>query len=93
MNRKEILFGLLAAVFLALVLSPFASSSPDGLERVAEDKGFLESAEAESVIPAPFPDYVWPGINSERLATSAAGFFGTLFVFGCTYALALVIRK
>jgi len=29
-----------------VLLSPLASSSPDGLERVAEDKGFIDAAEA-----------------------------------------------
>lgn len=93
MNRKEVFFGLMAALFLALVLSPFASQWPDGLEKVAEDKGFIEKGEIEPAIPSPIPDYAWPGVKSERLATSSAGIVGTLIVFGMGYGLAALIRR
>lgn len=93
MSKKDILFGLAAAIFLAIVLSPFASSMPDGLEKVAEDKGFLEKGDIEPVISSPIPDYAWPGIKSERAATSAAGMAGTLIVFGAGFGLAAVIRR
>ena len=68
------------AIALALVvLSPLASSSPDGLERVAGDKAFLEKAEE-----APYeivPDYAFPGIENEAIATIAAGVVGVTTVF------------
>jgi len=92
MSKKEILFGLIAAIFLAVVLSPFASPWPDGLEKVAEDKGFLEKGEVEPAMPSPIPDYTWPGLKSEKLATSAAGIFGTLLVFGLGYGLAALVK-
>ena len=74
-------------------LSPLASSSPDGLERVAEDKGFIGLAGV-----APFQviaDYVFPGIENEALATILAGIIGTLILFGLAYGLAwlLTLRK
>ena len=93
MSKKEILFGLIAAILLALILSPFASPWPDGLEKVAEDKGFLEKGEVEPAIPSPIPDYAWPGLKNEKLATSAAGIFGTLIVFGLGYGLAVLVRR
>ena len=93
MNKKEILFGLIVAIFLALTLSPFASPWPDGLEKVAEDKGFLERGEIAPVFASPIPDYAWPGLKSEKLATSSAGIFGTLIVFGLGYGLAALIRR
>jgi len=74
-------------------LSPLASSSPDGLERVAEDKGFIGLAgEAPFQIIA---DYVFPGIENEALATILAGIIGTLILFGAAYGLAwlLTLRK
>lgn len=82
--------GLLLAIVLAL-LSPLASPHPDGLERVAEDTGFIERAK-----DAPFhiiPDYVFPGIENEAVATIIAGIVGTLIVFGVGYGLALVLRR
>ncbi len=74
-------------------LSPLASSSPDGLERVAEDKGFIDLAKG-----APFQiiaDYVFPGMQNEALATILAGLIGTLILFGIVYGLAwlLTLRK
>jgi hypothetical protein len=73
-------------------LAPLASSSPDGLERVAEDKGFIGLAGGP-----PFQiiaDYVFPGIGNQALATILAGVIGTLLLFGVAYALAwLLVRK
>ncbi|MFH1594319.1 MAG: PDGLE domain-containing protein [Candidatus Omnitrophota bacterium] len=93
MDKKEIIFGLMIAIFLAVVFSPFASPWPDGLEKVAEDKGFLEKGEIEPVFLSPIPDYAWPHVKSERLATSIAGIAGTLLVFGMGYGLATLIRQ
>ena len=80
--------GLIACLAVAC-LSPLASSSPDGLERVAEDKGFIDVAQE-----APFQviaDYVFPGIGNEALATILAGIIGTLILFGVVYALAWLL--
>jgi len=93
MNRKEIFLGLIIAVFLALVISNFASSWPDGLEKVAEDKGFLEKGEVEPLFCSPIPDYAWPGVKNNIIATSAAGLMGTLIVFGLGYGLALILKR
>jgi cobalt/nickel transport protein len=93
MNKKDILFGLFAALLLAILISPFASSFPDGLERVAEDKGFLEKGEIQPAMVSPVPDYAWPGIKNEKLATSAAGIMGTLIVFGAAYGFAALIKR
>ena len=93
MNKKELLFGLMVAIFLGIVISPFANPWPDGLERVAEDKGFLEKGEVKPLLPSPIPDYAWSGLKSEKLATSTAGAFGTLLIFGLGYGLAVLIKK
>lgn len=85
-----------AAVGLALalgvtLLAPLASPHPDGLERVAEDQGFIEAAR-----DAPYeviPDYLFPGISDERLATIAAGIVGVLIVAGIGLAIAFVIVR
>ena len=74
--------GLLVAVGLATFVSPFASSSPDGLEKVANDKGFAQKAQEDGVWKwAPIPDYVLPGVKSEAVGTALAGLVGTLLVF------------
>lgn len=81
--------GLLIALGLA-ILSPLASPWPDGLERVAEDKGFIEAAlePAFEIIP----DYVFPGLGNEVLATILAGLVGTLILFGVSYGLGAVLK-
>ncbi len=93
MRKNEIFFGLLVAIFLALIISPFASPWPDGLEKVAGDKGFLEKGEVKLVFSSPIPDYTWPDLKNERLATSIAGLAGTLIVFGIGFGLAVLIRR
>lgn len=81
---------LLLAVVVAL-FSPLASPHPDGLERVAEDKGFLDKAhEAYYQI---IPDYVFPGIADTDAATIVAGVFGTLLMFALGYGLAWLLRR
>ncbi|MFH1778096.1 MAG: PDGLE domain-containing protein [Candidatus Omnitrophota bacterium] len=92
MEKKDVFFGLMIALFLAMILSPFASPWPDGLEKVAEDKGFLDNGKVAPVFASPIPDYVCPGIKSEKLATSVAGIAGTIVVFIMGYGLALLIR-
>ena len=75
-------------LLLALFLAPLASSSPDGLERVAEDQGFLEQAEGNQVWKsAPVPDYEMPGVGGSGIATALAGVAGTLIVFGIALGL------
>jgi len=91
-KSKWWLISLLICLAVAC-LSPLASSSPDGLERVAEDRGFIELGEE-----APYQviaDYVFPGIENEALATILAGIIGTLILFGAAYGLAwlLTLRK
>jgi hypothetical protein len=82
------------AVGLAFAASPFASSSPDGLERVAGDHGFADSGRLHSVQQdAPVPDYAFPGIDDPRLATGVAGFAGTLAVFALAFGAGVVLRR
>jgi len=81
----------LAVCLLVACLSPLASSSPDGLERVAEDKGFIDLGQE-----APFQiiaDYVFPGMENEAIATILAGLIGTLILFGVACGLAWLLKS
>lgn len=76
-GRGWIAAGMLVALAVVL-LAPYASASPDGLERVAEDMGFIQTA-----VAAPYevlPDYTIPFIGSENLSTLLAGAAGILVV-------------
>ncbi|MDD5529944.1 MAG: PDGLE domain-containing protein [bacterium] len=91
--KKIIFTGLIISFFLVLFISPFASSSPDGLERVAINKEFIEKGEGHNVIKSPMPDYLIPGIKQEKVSTSVAGLIGVLIVFGIAYGASAIFRK
>jgi cobalt/nickel transport system permease protein len=82
--------GLAIAIALAIA-SPLASAHPDGLEWVAEQKGFLETARGP--LYTIIPDYVLPGVNNEALATILAGIVGTLIVFAVALLVAYSRRN
>ena len=86
--------GYIIAVAVTL-LAPLASGSPDGLERVAEDTGFIERAQ-----DAPYAiiaDYVVPGIQNEGVATILAGIIGVTIIYalvaGAMYGLYKLYRR
>ena len=82
--------GLLLALLLAIA-SPLASAHPDGLEWVAEQQNFLDRA--QNPLFNLIPEYVFPGISNEALATIAAGVLGTLIVFGVALGIAFARRR
>lgn len=78
-SASLVLAGLGIALLVAM-FSPLASSSPDGLEFVAEQQGFLGQA-----LASPYrllPDYTAPFVSNPALATILAVAIGTLIVFG-----------
>ncbi len=82
--------GLAIALALAIA-SPLASANPDGLEWVAAEQGFLDSA--QEPMYNLIPDYVLPGVSNEALATILAGIVGTLIVFGVALLVAYSRRR
>lgn len=89
--KTVIIVGLCIALALAILLSPFASSSPDGLERVGENHGFME--QAHSFLTGLIPDYLFPGVSNEKIATALAGGLGVVIVFGLSYSLMWLIKR
>jgi hypothetical protein len=90
MKAKWWVIGLSVALLLAII-SPIASASPDGLERVAEDHEFSGKAAASSF--SVIPDYALPGIENEAVATILAGILGTLILFGMGFGIASLLKK
>lgn len=76
----------------AAVLSPLASSSPDGLESVAETHGFLDKA-AEEPYYSIIPDYLFPGIENEAIATILAGVIGVTLMYALVAGLAYLAYR
>jgi len=84
--------GLVAAFVLVAFVAPNASPNPDGLERVAEDTGFIQRAEDHS-IRGPLADYGVAGIESETLGTIISGVVGIVITFALGLILAGVARR
>jgi cobalt/nickel transport system permease protein len=85
-------FGLIVALGLAIFVSPYACSWPDGLDQVAEKFGF--AGHASTFIKTWIPNYKMPGISSAGIATAVAGALGTLIMFGLACVVGrLLVRK
>jgi len=84
------IIGLIIALAVTL-LSPLASPWPDGLERVAEDQGFI--ALAQGSLYEVIPDYVLPLVANEAVATILGGMIGVLVVFGLTVGAGYMISR
>lgn len=77
---------------LTLLAAVFASSSPDGLETVAQQLGF--DSRAHAALPAPFPDYAVSGAAEGPSALNlAVALFGTGLVAGVSLVLSRLGRR
>ena len=77
-NKKFYLIFLLVSIGLAGIVSFYASSSPDGLEKVAGDIGFIETAKDHTLDNSALADYGVAGIENERLSVGIAGIIGVI---------------
>jgi cobalt/nickel transport protein len=92
-TRTFLLAGLVAALLLAGVVSYYASSHPDGLEHVAEQTGFLDTAEDSAVADGPMADYAVKGVDDGRLSGGLAGVVGTVVTLLLAGGIALAVRR
>ena len=91
--RAFVIGGLAVAMVFAVVVSQFAVDNPDGLEKVAEDTGFIDSAEEHSLADSLFSDYATEGITNETLSLAVAGIVGTLVAGLVVYGLFAATRE
>lgn len=82
--------GILITIAVVL-LSPFASANPDGLERVADDLGFIELAQNSPLTI--FSDYLVPSIANAGLSTILAGVIGVMIIGVITYLFAKKLSR
>lgn len=68
--------GLVAALALAGFVSFYASSSPDGLEKVAADKGIDQKVTDHAAADSPLADYGVKDVTDARLSGGLAGVIG-----------------
>ncbi|MEU7727022.1 energy-coupling factor ABC transporter permease [Streptomyces sp. NPDC040724] len=75
-TRKVWATGLVTALVLAGFVSYYASASPDGLEKVAADKGIDEKVEDHAAADSPLADYGVKNVDDARLSGGLAGVIG-----------------
>ena len=88
--------GLLLALALALFVSPFADSDPDGLSKVAEEQGFSRNEQQHDLAESPVAGYEVNGVDDDRMSTGVAGVIGVLVTFGLgvgAFALLRTLRR
>jgi cobalt/nickel transport system permease protein len=85
--------GLIVALLLVVVVAPFANPNPDGLERVAQDEGFIATAADSPLADSPLADYGVTGVGSEWVGTAVAGVVGTVLTFGLGVGLFTLYQR
>lgn len=80
--------GLIVAVVIAA--AAWASADPDGLERVAEDLGFIDAGQEPGF--QLLPDYTIPGLEGAG-STVLAGLVGVVVVLGLVLLLGRLLAR
>ncbi|MDT0487852.1 MULTISPECIES: energy-coupling factor ABC transporter permease [Streptomyces] len=75
-HRKVWITGLVTSVVLAGFVSFYASADPDGLEKVAADKGIDAKTEKHATADSPLADYGVKDVEDARLSGGLAGVIG-----------------
>ena len=90
-SRTALIFtGLVIAAAVAVSSAWLASGDPDGLERVAEDKEFIETAKDPGY--EILPGYTIPGIDGE-VSTALAGIVGVVVLLGVGLGAGHLLRR
>jgi cobalt/nickel transport protein len=85
--------GLVVSLVLAGGISYYASSQPDGLEKVAGDIGFLDSAKESAVEDGPLAGYGVAGVENERISGGLAGVIGVASTAAVSFGLFYALRR
>ncbi len=96
MDRRTRIFlaaGLLVAIVFAVVVSQFASDSPDGLEYVAAQQGFGATAQDHALSDFALADYGEGLTDNGTLNTAVAGLLGTVMTLIIGYGVFWMARR
>jgi len=85
--------GLALALLLAFLVSPEASSKPDGLNKVAIDQGFADQEHDHSLQDGPLAGYGVKGVDDERMSTGLAGIIGVAATFALGAGFFALVRR
>ncbi|GGD99576.1 PDGLE domain-containing protein [Paenibacillus nasutitermitis] len=90
MSRTKWAVILAVTLIAAGLLAPWASSSPDGLNRVAEDHGFSH-LEGSINKWAPLPDYEWTGLSSS--VVKVGGLIGVVIMIVALWGFSRALTR
>lgn len=94
MTTKRFFAGfLLVSLLLAGIVSYYASANPDGLEKVAEDKGISAKEKDHSLKDSPLGDYGVKGVDDARLSGGLSGVIGVGLVLLVGGGLFWTVRR
>ena len=88
-GRGWVFAGIVISMIVVL-LSPLASTNPDGLTRVAQDLGFIDSAQSRS---GPLAGYSVPFFADASASKIAAGIIGALVVLTLAFVAGRSLQK
>ncbi|MFH9423709.1 energy-coupling factor ABC transporter permease [Streptomyces sp. NPDC017529] len=92
-TRRVWLAGVAAALVCAGGVSYYASASPDGLEKVARDKGLDAKAEEHAAKDSPLADYGVRDVADPRISGGLAGVLGVGATLAAGTGVFLVARR
>jgi cobalt/nickel transport protein len=92
-TRRFFAVALVVSLLVAGVASHYASSQPDGLERVAEQTGFIDSAEDSATADSPLADYRASGVDDRRVSGGLAGVIGVVVMLVLSTGLFWLVRR
>lgn len=84
---------LLVALVLAGLVSFYAASTPDGLTKVSQDKGFAGTETSHATGDSPLAGYGVSFIDDDRASVGVAGVIGVLVVLGLGTGVTYLVRR
>jgi cobalt/nickel transport system permease protein len=88
-SRGWVIAGVMIAL-IVILLSPLASTDPDGLNRVAMNLGFIQTAKSGA---GPLAGYTVPFLANTSAAKIAAGALGALVVLATAFLAGRNLQK
>jgi len=93
-NRRTLIGGMLIAVFVAGVISYFASANPDGLEKAQEELGVAGPAHTPvEVPPVAFQEYNLKWLGEGFWSSAVAGVVGAMVVLAILLGVGWLLAR
>lgn len=90
--KRLLIAGALLAVVLAAFVSFYASSQPDGLNKVANDQGIAANEQDSATAGSPLAGYSLTAVSNERVSNAGAGLAGLAVTAAAGFGLFYVLK-